>query len=69
MLFVGAVALTLLRLVRANVTFPVVGVMVLIEETLLAKSVVRFVILLSANEGISVVCNAFASHLLSVLFQ
>jgi len=63
------VALTLLRLVRANVTFPLVGVIVLIEDTLLAKSLVRLMILLSANEGMSVVCNAFASHLLSVLFQ
>ena len=61
--------MTLLRFVRANVTFPLDGVIELIEDTLLAKSVVKFVILLSANAGISVVCNAFASHLLSVLFQ
>ena len=57
------------RLERPILTSPLVGVMVLMEDTLLAKSDVKFVILLSANEGISVVCNVFASHLLSVLFQ
>ena len=57
------------RLERPILTSPLVGVMVLMEDTLLAKSDVKFVILVSANEGISVVCNVFASHLLFVLFQ
>ena len=45
------------RLERPILTSPLVGVMVLMEDTLLAKSLVRLVILLSAKEGISEACH------------
>ena len=51
------------RLERPRLTSPLVGVMVLMEDTLLAKSLVRLVILLSAKEGISEAWSVSLSHL------